>query len=472
MILKRFYDNRLAQASYLYGCPQSGEAVVIDPCRDVDQYLEAAEAEGMRIVGVTETHIHADFASGSLELAERTGATLYLSDEGDEMWKYAFADRPNVRLIRDGDQIRIGALRLDVVHTPGHTPEHLAFILTDEAASTEPCCAFTGDFLFAGDVGRPDLLERAANFEGTMEKGARVLYHTIQKFRVFPAHMLVWPGHGAGSACGKSLGGVPVTTLGYECATNWAFQVDAEEAFVEDVLSGQPDPPVYFKEMKRLNKAGPDPVGPLGAPIRFGARRLEELLDQGQIVLDTRPSEEVATSLAPGALHVPLGKSFTTWSGWLLPYDQPIYLIAADEAAATEARRDLAMIGLDDVRAWFGREAVSGLGARLESVPQITADEVLGKVEAGEVTLLDVRFSSEVEEGAVAGSIHIPLGQLERRLAEVPKGKPLVVHCAGGVRSPMAVSLLRKHGVRDAANLMGGYAAIEEPRPSASMAPS
>lgn len=465
MILKRFYDESLAQASYLIGCPGAGEALVIDPNRDINQYIEAAAAEKLRIVGVTETHIHADFVSGSLELAERVGAKLYLSDEGDDEWKYQFADDANVELIRDGDEIRIGALRFDVVHTPGHTPEHISFVLTDEAAASDPCCAFTGDFIFAGDVGRPDLLEKAAKYEGTMEAGARVLFHSLQKFRRYPSHMLLWPGHGAGSACGKSLGGVPVTSLEYECSTNWALKTDSEDAFLKEVLSGQPEPPTYFKEMKRINKAGPAKAGPSGAPVRFGGVRLLELLDQGSIVVDVRDSEGVAAGFIPGTLHIPLGKSFATWAGWLLPYDQPIYLLAESEEAAAGAGAELWKIGLDDVVGWFGSDALAAyksLRSDLELVPQVSADELMTRVKSGQALVLDVRNESELPNGSIEDSVNIPLGELEDRISEVPREKPLVVHCAGGLRSPMAISILRKHGFEQVENLIGGYSSVKK----------
>ncbi|MFQ3587507.1 MAG: MBL fold metallo-hydrolase [Fimbriimonadaceae bacterium] len=464
MILKRFYNESLAQASYMFGCPGSGEAIVIDPSRDVETYIGAAAAEGLRIVGVTETHIHADYASGSLELAERTGATLYLSDEGDADWKYAFADRPNVRLVKNGDSIRIGALRLDVLHTPGHTPEHISFVLTDEAAGPDPVCAFTGDFVFVGDVGRPDLLERAANFQGTMEKGARVLFHSIRKFLDFPDHMLIWPGHGAGSACGKSLGGVPVTSLGYEKATNWAFQVDSEDRFVEEVLTGQPDPPAYFKEMKRLNKQGAPMLGSVAAPPRLGGARFIQAVDAGQIVVDIRDSETVASGFVRGTLHIPLGKSFSTWAGWLLPYDQPFFLLAETREDAERARRELAMIGLDLVEGWFGTDVFSAYRqevGELETFRQWQPQDLLRAVENGEVSVIDVRGANEPVSGRVPKAIHIPLGQLAKRLDEVPTDRPVVVYCAGGMRSAIAVSILKGHGFADVSNLAGGYDCFE-----------
>lgn len=464
MILKRFYDEPLAHASYLIGCAGSGEAIVIDPNRDLAPYIEAAAAEGLRIGAVTETHIHADYASGSLELAERTGATLYLSDEGDADWKYAFADRPFVRLVKDGDIIRAGKVRLEVVHTPGHTPEHISFVLTDESRNEEACCAFTGDFLFVGDVGRPDLLERAAGVAGTMEKGGHVLFQSLQKFRKYPETMMIWPAHGAGSPCGKSLGGVPASTLGYEMRSNWAFQIQDEDRFVADVLAGQPDPPVYYKEMKRLNKAGSPTVGSLGAPPRLGGHLFSEMLRANEIVVDLRATAEVGATSAPGTIHIPLGKSFTIWAGWLVAYDKPIYLLAASEADAARAKRNLATIGLDDVRGWFGTEALSTFaeeGGSLAQTPQSTASDLLdGKV--GDVTVLDVRNVTETSIGAIPGAINIPLGRLDGRIDEVPRDKPIVVHCAGGTRSTIAISLLRRHGLHDLVNLAGGYGAYRK----------
>lgn len=464
MILKRFYDEPLAHASYLVGCPGVGEAVVIDPNRDLDPYLEAAAAEGLRITGVTETHIHADYASGSLELAERTGATLYLSDEGGADWKYVFADRPFVRLVKDGDSFGVGRLRFDVVHTPGHTPEHIALVLTDEAASREPCCAFTGDFLFVGDVGRPDLLERAAGFTGTMEDGARVLFRSIQKFKQYPDCLMIWPAHGAGSPCGKSLGGVPATTLGYELKTNWALKAVSNENFVREVLEGQPDPPLYYKEMKRLNKAGAPPVGSLGAPSRLGGKAFLDLLDREEIVVDIRSTAEVNAGAAVGALHIPLGKGFTIWAGWLLSYDRPIYLLASNAQDAAKAKRNLATIGLDDVRGWFGPDALNAYAQKhgaLVTTPQVRAEELIDGHALGEVAVLDVRNVRETAAGTVPGAIGIPLGRLQERLNEVPKDLPLVVYCASGVRSTVAISILRRSGFRSVRNLIGGYGAFE-----------
>ncbi len=477
MILKRFYDDKLAQASFLIGCGATGEAAIIDPNRDVDQYLRAAAAEKMRITAVTETHIHADFVSGARELAERAGARLYLSDEGDADWKYGFANQPNVTRVRDGDHIRIGNVRLDVMRTPGHTPEHIAFVLTDEPASKEPMAVFTGDFVFVGDVGRPDLLERAANYAGTMEKGARVLFDSLTKFRTLPGHLMLWPGHGAGSACGKNLGGLPATTLAYEKLTNWGVRSENETAFVREVLAGQPEPPVYFKEMKRINKQGPPFLGGFRDPEKLAGERIVELVDGGEVVVDLRSSAANAAGAIPGTLHIPAGNTFTTWAGWLLPYDRPVYLLANDLAEVRAAVRDLAMIGLDRVAGWLGEDTLAAwtkASGALIATPSISASDAARKLAARQVTLLDVRGSSEYSAGHVPGVVHIPLGYLASRAGELPKDRPIAIHCQGGTRSPIAVSVLRRAGFKDLFDARGGYAEFEakglgvsaaEPRP-------
>lgn len=465
MILKRFYDDKLAQASYLVGCPGAGEACVIDANRDVAQYLEAAASEGLRITSVTETHIHADYVSGSRELAEITGAQLYLSDEGTADWKYGFAGQPNVTLVKDGHQIRVGGVRLDVLKTPGHTPEHIAFILTDEPASSEPLAAFTGDFIFVGDVGRPDLLERAAGFEGTMEAGAKVLFGSIQRFLgQYGDSLLIWPAHGAGSACGKALGGSPVSSLGYEKLSNWGLKFKSEQPFVESVLAGQPEPPFYFKEMKRINRDGPPLLGGFHIPSRLAGTKIFDLLAEEVTIFDIRDDGEAASGFIPGIVNVPENRGFTNWAGWFAPYDRPIYLLADSESQVREAIRDLAMIGLDHVRGWFGEDALRAYEERmgeLASTPQATLSETLERVARSEITLVDVRGVNEWNEGAIPGAVHIPLGYLPAAAGNLDLSKPVVVHCRAGGRSPIAATILRKLGFERVENLPGGYAEYE-----------
>ena len=329
MIVKRFYDAKLAQTSYLIGCGRMGTAIVIDANRDVEQYVRMADAEGVKITHVTETHIHADFVSGSRELAERTGATLFLSDEGDADWKYTYAAGDNATLLHDGDLLKVGNIEVAVVHTPGHTPEHLSFLITDTAAANAPIAIVTGDFVFVGDVGRPDLLEKAAGVAGTMEQAARTLYASLQKFKQYPDWLQIWPGHGAGSACGKGLSAVPHSTIGYERRFNWAFGVADEAEFVRMVLAGQPEPPRYFADMKRINKGGPRLLHGMRRPERLPFARLSTILESGTIVVDTRHAAEFAAGHIPGTINIPLNKSFNTWAGWFLPFDGDFYLIIA-----------------------------------------------------------------------------------------------------------------------------------------------
>ncbi|MCS7034639.1 MAG: MBL fold metallo-hydrolase, partial [Phycisphaerae bacterium] len=289
MLLKSFYDRALAHASYLVGCQRSGEAIVIDPGRNVEPYLTAAAAEGLRIVAAAETHIHADFVSGSRELADRVGAKLYLSDEGPADWKYQFAGRHESRLLKDGDEFHIGGVKLTVLHTPGHTPEHISFLLTDQGGGANaPMGIFTGDFVFVGSIGRPDLLETAAGVVGSAEAGARQLFHSMRKFLSLPDYLQVWPAHGAGSACGKGLGAVPSTTVGYERLFNPALQFTDEARFVEYILADQPETPFYFGVMKRVNKVGPTLIRELAPVSAIDPRRLPQVAQQ-HLVIDTSP---------------------------------------------------------------------------------------------------------------------------------------------------------------------------------------
>ena len=462
MLLRYFYDTKLAQASYLVGCAATGEALVVDPNRDVEQYLRTAESEGMRITHVTETHIHADFVSGGRELAARTGATLYLSDEGGVDWTYAFARQEGAVLLKDRDTFMVGNIRVEAMHTPGHTPEHLSFVITDTAATDRPMGVFTGDFVFVGDVGRPDLLERAANMAGTMEAGARTLYRSLQRFKQLPDYLQIWPGHGAGSACGKSLGAVPQSTLGYEQVTNWGLEEMTEDEFVSRVLAGQPEPPRYFAEMKRVNKQGPRVLGGPRRPPHLPPEMIVEIADRGALVIDTRSADAFAGGHIPGTINIPLTRSFNTWAGWLVPYDREIYLLVEDGARLEEAIQDLLMIGLDRVSGYFlppALEAWSAEGRVLGTTQQITPNQLASALEAGRVHVIDVRGASEWESGHVPGVSNFPLGYLEQHLADLPTGRPLAVYCQSGGRSAIAMSVLQAHGIDDVFNLAGGFGA-------------
>ena len=341
MLLKRLYDPNLAQASYLIGCQATGEAIVVDPNRDIDQYLQAAADESVRITHVTETHIHADFVSGSRELAERTGAQLLLSGCGGDDWQYAFAAASNARLLYDGDVIKVGNVRLDVRHTPGHTPEHLSFLVTDGAATDLPMGALTGDFIFVGDVGRPDLLERAANIAGTMEASARALFTSIQRFkqqsRLSPA--LARSRRRLRLRQGTRRRSLDDARL-REDRQLGASPCDDETEFVSMVLAGQPEPPKYFAEMKRINRDGPRILGGFSRPARHAANELAPLLAGGALVVDTRPATAFAARHVPGTINIPLNKSFTTWAGSLIPFDRDFHLIVERERRPRRGRSD------------------------------------------------------------------------------------------------------------------------------------
>ncbi len=452
MLVRRFYDDRLAQASYLIGCQRLGEAIVIDPARDVAPYLEAARQEGMRITRVTETHIHADFVSGARELASQTGAQLLLSAEGGRDWQYGYAAEVGATMLHDNDEIIMGGVRLDVWHTPGHTPEHLAFIVTDTARSDDPVAMVSGDFIFVGDVGRPDLLERAAHVVGTMEAGGRDLFRSLQRTASLPDHLQIWPGHGAGSACGKALGAMPTSTLGYERRTNWAFDIRDEAAFVATVLEGQPSPPRYFGTMKRINRDGAPLLGVRAAPAALEAAALGNLLAHG-VVVDLRPFADYAARHIPGTLNLPLIKAFTTWAGWLLPYDADLAVIAPDADAAMEAQRALASIGLDRLRGAFGLDVLDGASAHTVRGDILEAEAM----RAAGRTVVDLREPNEWQAGHIPGAVHHPLGTVTETLATLDRSTPLAIHCQGGTRSAIGASVLERMGFTDVIDLTAGF---------------
>lgn len=463
MFLQRFYHEGLAQASYLIGCQATAEGLVVDPNRDVDVYLAAAAAQSLRIIYVTETHIHADFVSGSRDLAGRTGARLLLSGEGGPDWQYAFARQSAATLLHNNDVVHVGRIDVRVVHTPGHTPEHLTFVVTDTSASSQPMGAFTGDFIFVGDVGRPDLLERAAGVSGSMRASARQLFDSLQRFAsTYPDHLQIWPGHGAGSACGRALGAVPMSTLGYEKIANWAFQAHDADAFVSEVLESQPDPPSYFAAMKRVNREGPAPL--VRAPhSRQAANDLQQVLAQGAIVIDLRPTAAFARGAVRGTINIPLNNAFVGRAGWLVPYDRDVYLLADDDAETVTkaAARELRLIGIDRVRGWFGGDAFAhNDGSAPQTIPQLTPLEVAQRVRDGAATVVDVRNADEWAHGHIRGALHAPLGRLQEHVAKLPgDGQQLVLHCESGGRSAIAASVLLALGVPNVANLEGGFAA-------------
>ncbi|NBF40746.1 MAG: MBL fold metallo-hydrolase [Spirochaetes bacterium] len=458
MYFKHVYEDGLAQASYVVGCQATGSAIVIDPRRDIQVYLEIADSEGFSIDYITETHIHADFLSGTRELAAATGAKVLLSGEGGADWQYDFDHES----LTDGDSFTVGNLRFDVIHTPGHTPEHICFVLTDLPSSEEPVMLFTGDFLFVGDVGRPDLLEEAAGVKGAREVGAHQMYESVHKLDYLPDFVQVWPGHGAGSACGKALGAVPSTTLGYERRVNWAYRTTDETEFVAELLDGQPEPPTYFGTMKIWNREGPKVLQSLPRPNRLDPSSLKRMVDRGAQVVDARDKFAYAGGHLPGSYNIPDSSDFSTWAGWLLDFERDVVLIAPDHRVDDLVAR-LVRIGCDRVVGYLPDiERLSDTGIELEIVRQRTVADVHDDIASGAVSVLDVRSASEYGDGHIEDALNIHAGRLPDHLAEIPRDREVVVHCETGFRSSIASSVLLAHGVRNVSNMTGGYAAWQD----------
>ena len=423
--------------------------------------LRAAAAEGLTITHVTETHIHADFVSGSRELAARTGATLYLSDEGDADWKYAFAAEAGAVLLKDGDTFTVGNIRIDVVHTPGHTPEHLVFS-SPTPPGREPMAAVTGDFVFVGDVGRPDLLERAAGVAGTMEGAARALFRSLQRFKPYPDYLQIWPGHGAGSACGKGSARCRRARSGTNAASTGRSR--RRRRRVRHARAGGPARAAAVLRRDEAHEQG----GPARA-WRLSQARAAAVRTRSKACVAAAPSSSTRARPAdsrrrtcPGTINIPLNRSFTTWAGWLVPYASDFYLIVDDGApqCLDEAVRDLAMIGLDRIAGYAGTEILEqwvSAGRALGRVSQIDADSLAQKLRTGTVVVVDVRSRAEWDAGHIPAPSTSRSGILPDRLASLSKSRPVVVQCQRGARSAIAASLLRAHGFPQVINLAGGF---------------
>ena len=453
MFFQHIYDKSLAQASYFIGCQKAGVAIVIDPKRDVDTYLEIAKQNKMQITHVTETHIHADFLSGSRELAALTGAKLYLSDEGGKGWEYEFDHEG----LKDGSVFMVGNLKFEVMHTPGHTPESISFLLTDTPASPEPVMLFTGDFVFVGDIGRPDLLEEAAGLVGTKEAGAHQMYKSINRFNALNDFIQVWPGHGAGSACGKALGAVPSSTVGYEKLRNWAFQYEKDEnGFVKFLLEDQPEPPKYFAMMKKLNKVDRPLLTEVPKVKQLSKEEFSEAKAKGMKVIDTRSKVEFTEGFIPGSINIQNNNALATWAGWFLEYNEPFVIVAPAEQME-DITRKLMRIGLDNIYGFVPSVTVwTELGNKLEQRDDIGLDEFKQLVQQENVQVVDVRGAAEFKAGHVDGAINLFVGKIEKNLSKLDTSKQIVIHCQAGDRSSTAASVLAKNGI-NVKNYTGGY---------------
>jgi hydroxyacylglutathione hydrolase len=455
MFFELVYDKSLAQASYVIGCQAGGVAAVIDPKRDVDTYLQIAKANNMKITHIFETHIHADFLSGARELAALTGAEMFLSDEGDENWKYEFPHNK----IKGGDVVKLGNLNFEVIHTPGHTPESVSFLLTDKPASSEPVMLFTGDFVFVGDVGRPDLLEQAAGLKGTQDIGAAQMFDSLHDFAKLGDFIQVWPGHGAGSACGKALGAVPSTTVGYEKIRNWALQLlNDKTAFTKELLADQPEPPRYFAMMKKLNKEDRKLVTEVPQINNLSKADFDQVKASGAKVIDTRPWQDYAKGFLKGTLSITNNNSFSTWMGWYINYDESFYLIS-EEAWIEDLTRKLMRIGLDNLAGYITPAQLeayeAGNLATFEPIDKAAVEAARAK---GDTQIVDVRGAAEFKKGHIEGAENHFVGKIDQNLDKIAKDKPVIIHCQSGARAAIAYSVLVANGFENIQNYSGGWA--------------
>lgn len=436
MFFKQFYDNHLSQASYLVGCQRTGGAIVIDPVRDLTKYMEVADSEGFKITQAAETHIHADFASGIRDVAERLNANIYVSGEGDDQLSYKNMPE-HTNFVKNQDIIQVGNIKLEVLHTPGHTPESISFLLTDEGGgSSVPMGLFSGDFIFVGDIGRPDLLEKSVQMEGTTEIGAKQMYHSIEGVKDLPDYIQIWPGHGAGSPCGKALGAIPMSTLGYEKINNWAFNVTDESKFVETLTSNQPAPPHHFAQMKKINQFGMNMYQPYDV---FPS------LDNARIAFDLRSKEAFHGGHTEGTINIPYNQNFINQIGWYLDYENSIDLIG-DKSTVEQATHTLQLIGFDNVA-----------GYRLPKSEILTQSIHSVDMTGKEEYILDVRNEEEWNNGHLDQAVNIPHGKLLNENILFNKEDKIYVHCQSGVRSSIAVGILENKGYENVVNIREGY---------------
>jgi hydroxyacylglutathione hydrolase len=450
MHFEQFYLGCLAHASYMLA--SEGEAVVVDPQRDVEIYLKAAETNQVSIRHIFETHLHADFVSGHRELASRTGAQIYFGVQAE-------ATFPHVG-VRDRFELRVGKMRITALETPGHTPESICLVIADEDKPPAPWAVLTGDTLFLGDVGRPDLSRRYSPAQL-----AGMLYDSLHnKILQLADEVLVYPAHGAGSLCGRNLRAERVSTIGTERLTNYALQIKSREEFVKQLTSNLQARPEYFLQDAEINRAGASALSDLPALAPVEPSELKTLLAEGGIALDVRAGEQFAAGHVPGSVNIALSGQFASWAGALLGLAARPVLIAESPEAVSEARMRLARVGLEDARGYLkgGIEAWSQAGLPLVPLPQISVEALSGRLQGPGLQVLDVRREPEWEAGHIAGASWWPLDNFKVAPPEIDRNIPVAVHCQGGYRSMIACSLLQRAGFRSVINVVGGFDAWQE----------
>ncbi|TWT77884.1 Beta-lactamase hydrolase-like protein [Posidoniimonas polymericola] len=458
MLLEQRFVPGLAIASYIVGDEQSGAAVVVDPTRDVDGYVDYAEHHGLHITHIVETHVHADFVCGSRELKARLNdkPTIHCSGYGGDDWTQPYADQH----VKEGDSIELGDVRLGFLHTPGHTAEHIGVTLYDTSRSEDtPWVLFSGDFLFVGDVGRPDLLG-----EDAKKELAHQLYNSVfDRLGVLPDITEVFPAHGAGSLCGKAIGSRRSSTIGYERRYNSSLEEKPEDKWVAALLEGMPLSPPYFKRMKQVNRDGPAILGPeLPGQKRFAAKQVNERLCGECLTIDVRPKEAFAAAHIPGSINIPLGQNLPTWAGWVLPYDRPKLIVLDDPSDMPQVVTHLVRVGFDDVEGYLegGIGSWETAGFELGRLGASSVHDLHHELSSGaKRTVLDVRTDSEWDSGHIDGALHIHGGELQDRFSEVPRDKPVSVVCGSGYRASIASSFLKREGFEDVTNVIGGMSA-------------
>ena len=447
MYFEQFYLGCLAHASYLFG--SDGQAAVVDPQRDVDIYIEAAQKQGLTIRYIFETHLHADFVSGHKELADRTGANIYIG-------KAAEAQFPNIGVC-DGSQVHVGRIRVDVLATPGHTLESVCLLLTDEEKSQQPWAVLTGDTLFIGDVGRPDLSKSY-----TPQQLAGMMYDSLQqKLMTLPDNVLVYPAHGAGSLCGRNMRAERSSTIGTERLTNYALQIKDRDEFIRQMTSNLPARPDYFLEDAAINRSGATPLNELAALKPIAPAELKQMLDKGATALDVRPGDQFAAGHVPGSVNIALSGQFASWAGGVLGLNARPVLIGETQDQITEARVRLARVGIEDLPGFLegGIDAWKAAGCGLAELPQMSVSEL--KAQLGGVHVLDVRRQGEWEAGHIAEADWYPLDRFKAALPELDRHATIAVHCKSGYRSMIAASLLERAGY-NVVNVIGGFDAWEK----------
>jgi hydroxyacylglutathione hydrolase len=440
MYFQQFYLTCLSHASYMIG--SDGIACVVDPQRDVSLYVDEALAQNLTIAYIIETHLHADFVSGHQELAARTGAKIYLGAR-------AGATFPHVP-VHDGDEIRFGRVILRFLETPGHTIESISVTVTDLDRGEKPFAVLTGDTLFIGDVGRPDLAP-----DLTPQQLAGMLFDSLhQKLIPLGDDVEVWPAHGAGSLCGKQMRPERQSTIGKELALNYALRPKTKDEFVRLLTSDLPERPAYFARDAEINRTGAAALTDLAPLPLLSTQQVQAMQAAGAIVLDTRPSQQFCAGHVPGAVHIALSGQYASWAATLLGLDQPILLVAEDEAQLEESRIRLARVGIDKISGGL-HNGMAGWTGPVARISQITVEEL--RRELPGVQLVDVRRKPEWDEGHIEGAELMPLHQLSRLLNDLDRTRPVAVHCKGGYRSAIAASMIQRAGFENVANVIGGF---------------